>query len=210
MHDYSIDRHPKQKVLFVLAFLAIAGAPYLNGLMKEIVTAVGVRAGWTSPPVTAVPVFVLFTVIYVLFDRYLWRWRWLRRFLLVPDLNGKWRCTGRTVKKDGEAKTFEWTGDVAITQSWSKILVYLRTSQSESKSISASLFHEHGVGYRLLYQYDNNPKASELDLGKHSGLTEVLFAESTDRGEGHYFTDQHRGTVGELRLERINHNGHPA
>lgn len=202
MHDYSIDRHPKEKILFVLAFAAISAAPQLNDLIHRLVTYLEVNAGWSSPPVTAIPVFGLFIGIYVLFDRHLWKIRWLRKFLLVPDLNGKWLCSGQTTLKDGASVTYEWTGEMTITQSWSRILVHMNTGNSQSKSISGSLFHEVGVGYRFLYQYNNDPAADQLDLSKHSGSAEILFSEDCKKGAGHYFTDQHRRTVGTLSLQR--------
>jgi hypothetical protein len=202
MHDYSIDRHPKEKILFVLAFAAISAAPLLNGLIDGVVTYLEVNTGWSSPPITAIPVFVLFVGIYMLFDRYFWKLRWFRKFLLVPDLNGRWACTGQTTLKNGVPATNDWSGEITITQSWSKILVHLKTDNSQSKSISASLFHEVGVGYTLLYQYNNDPTADQLDLGKHSGSAEVLFSEDCAIGIGNYFTDQHRRTVGTLKIRR--------
>ncbi len=177
MHDYSIDRHPKEKVLFLLALIAIVTAPIVKGLAEYLVSLLEVSTGWSSAPVVAVPVFGLFAGLYFLFDKFLWKITWLRKLLLVPDLNGKWACTGRTNLKNGEPVNFDWNATVSITQSWSKILIHLKTSQSESKSISASIYHEAGVGYRLLYQYNNKPNADELDLSNHSGSAELLFSE---------------------------------
>lgn len=202
MHDYSIDRHPKEKILFVLAYAAISSAPLLNNLIQELVTYLEASTGWSSPPVTAIPVFGLFVGIYMLFDRYFWKCSGLRKVLLVPDLNGKWTCHGQTTLRDGTSVANDWYGTVTITQSWSKILVYLETGNSQSKSIAASIFHEEGVGYRLLYQYDSDPNASQLDLSKHSGSAEIAFSDDCKKGGGYYFTDQHRQTVGTLRMQR--------
>lgn len=202
MHDYSIDRHPKEKVLFLLALIAIIAAPLVKGLAEYLVSLLEVSAGWSSAPVVAVPVFGLFSGFYFLFDRFLWKITLLRKLLLVPDLNGKWVCAGRTSLKNGEPVNFDWNSVVSITQSWSKILIHLKTSQSESKSISASIYHEAGVGYRLLYQYNNKPNADELDLSNHSGSAELLFSEDIESASGSYYTDRHRKTVGTMRLRR--------
>jgi hypothetical protein len=120
----------------------------------------------------------------------------------VPDLNGKWICAGHTILKNGEQVDIDWDGTIAITQSWSKILIHLKAKQSKSKSISASIYHEDGVGFRVLYQYDNRPNADELDLSNHSGTTELLFSEDTASADGSYYTDRHRTTVGTISLER--------
>lgn len=202
MHDYSIDKHPKEKVLFVLALLAITIAPGLQRLAEEVVAFLEVNTGWSSAPATAVPVFGLFAGLYFVFNKYLWKVSWLRKLLLVPDLNGVWRCQGHTTLKNGEPADIDWASTVTITQSWSKILIHLRTSQSESKSISASIFHEDGVGYRLLYQYNNKPNADEIDLKNHSGSSELLFSEDAMTASGSYYTDRHRTTVGTMSLTK--------
>ena len=202
MHDYTIDKHPKEKVLFILAVLAITFSPILQNFVEYSVRLLEVNTAWSSPPVVAIPVFGLFLGLSSLFNKYLWRINSLRRILLVPDLNGSWECEGHTILKDGEQNPFDWSATVNITQSWSKILIHLQTLQSESKSISASIFHEPGVGYRLLYQYVNNPNANELDLSTHSGSAEVLFSEDAISAAGSYFTDRHRTTVGTITLRR--------
>lgn len=147
--------------------------------------------------------FLVFLSEYILvFNHYLRRIRWFRKFLLVPDLNGDWQCSGQTTLREGEAVASEWTGEIKVTQSWSKILICLHTPQSESRSISASIYYEVGVGYRLLYQYNSDPNVDQIDLSKHSGSAEILFAENCIQGCGHYFADQHRRTAGNLKLTR--------
>ena len=202
MHDYSIDKHPKEKILFFLALIAITTAPLLQDLADKVVAYLQVNTGWSSAPVVAVPVFAIFAGLYFLFNRYLWRLDSLRRILLVPDLNGTWTCEGQTALKNGESADYQWNATITITQSWSKVLIHSKTSQSESKSISASIFHEDGVGYRLLYQYNNNPNANELDLLNHSGSAELLFSEDTSTASGSYYTDRHRTTVGTMNLTK--------
>jgi len=202
MHDYSIDKHPKEKVLFILALIAITTAPLLQDVADNIVDYLEVNAGWSSAPVVAVPVFATFAGLYFLFNKYLWKISWLRRILLVPDLNGCWACQGHTILKNGEPASYDWKATVSISQSWSKILIHLKTSQSESKSISASIYHEEGIGYRLLYQYNNKPNADELDLKNHSGSSELVFTEDASSASGSYYTDRHRTTVGTMSLIR--------
>ena len=202
MHDYSIDNHPKEKILFGLAFIAITAAPIFNVAVEAGLAAVEALSGIPAPPVTAIPVFAFFVGLYQLFNRKLWKCAWVRKFLLVPDLNGQWVCKGETKLKNGEKADFQWEGKIVITQSWSKILVHLQTETSSSKSVSASIFHDKGVGYRLQYLYKSDPTAAALGLNKHDGFAEILFAEDCRSGEGNYFTDHHRQTVGTLSVSR--------
>ncbi len=203
MHDYSIDNHPKEKILFFLSFAAIISAPVLNTVIQDIVGFIDATSGWKSATVTAIPVVVVFSFIYWVFNKYLWRISKLRRILLVPDLNGEWSVEGMTTLKNGKNADFKWKGKITVTQSWSKLLIYLQTDQSASSSVSASIHHEDGIGYRLLYQYENAPGADQLELAKHSGSTELLFNLDCQSAEGHYYTDQHRSTVGVIKLRKI-------
>ena len=205
MHDYSIDRHPKEVVLFILAFIAISSAPALNRWIADLVDYLDAATGWKSGPVTAIPVFGLFTAIYYLFNTRLWKLSWPRRLLLVPDLNGTWQCEGLTVLRRGIEESTPWSGEITITQSWSKMLIHLRTAQSASHSVSASLAHEPGIGYRLLYHYRNDPNAENLELQKHDGAAEMLFSQDCQTGTGNYFTDQHRRTIGTMKIKKVEH-----
>lgn len=203
MHDYSIDKHPKERVLFALSFIAIVTAPALNKCIAWITNELGVATGlWSTSLITVVPVMTVFGVIYWLFNSKLWKVEWLRSRLLVPNLNGTWKCEGLSVMRQGSIVNYPWSGEIRITQSWTKISIYISTSQSSSRSTSASIFHEPGVGYLLSYHYANAPNADQTDLKKHDGTAEILFAEDGLLGAGHYFTDQHRMTTGTMKLQK--------
>ncbi|MBK9187364.1 MAG: hypothetical protein IPM33_00245 [Phycisphaerales bacterium] len=155
--------------------------------------------GWTLGGVSAMSVF---SFLYLLFDRVLWRWRWARRFLLVPDLTGTWRCDGKTLFKDGVVHDADWSGTMTIRQSWSRIRIVLTTGKSSSQSIAASVFQEAGSGFRLIYHYDNKPGLGERELARHCGLCNLLFNENLDSASGEYFTDKDRMTAGTMKLTR--------
>lgn len=204
MHDYTIDQHPKEKVFFALSLIAIVSAPALNKCVTWAAQQLELATGllFTSI-VTVVPVMTLFGLVYWLFNSKLWKVEWLRSRLLVPNLNGTWKCEGLSVRRKGEVVNFPWSGEIRITQSWTKISIRISTSQSSSRSTSASLVHEPGVGYRLFYHYKNDPKADQTDLQKHDGTAELLFNEDCSSAEGHYFTDQHRMTTGTMKLQKV-------
>lgn len=203
MHDYSIDKHPKERVLFALSFIAIVTAPALNKCIAWVTQELGVVTGlWTTSVITVLPMMTVFGVIYWLFNSKLWKVEWLRSQLLVPNLNGTWKCEGLSVMRQGSVVNYPWSGEIRITQSWTKISIYISTSQSSSRSTSASIVHEPSVGYRLFYHYTNAPNADQTDLKKHDGTAEILFTEDCLSGAGHYFTDQHRMTTGTMKLQK--------
>ncbi|MGH1457229.1 MAG: hypothetical protein ACRBDI_10645 [Alphaproteobacteria bacterium] len=199
MHDYSIDKHPKEKILFALAFLAIIATPFINQALSQVQENLG---GWTLP-LTGLSVFMVFGTIFWFFNQFLWKCKHVRKLLLMPDLNGKWECSGITLIKAGEETNYAWKAEINITQSWSKIIIRLKTKESVSRSTSASITRLEGQGFKILYHYQNDPTAIVDTLNKHDGAAEIIFNQDCTEGEGHYFTDQHRSTVGSLTLRKI-------
>ena len=204
MHEYSIDKHPKAKVYFSLAFLAILITPQIQIWIQRLVEFYEMDQAWSAPPVAAIPVFTIFAALHLLFDRVLWRSKAFGKLFAIPNLNGRWKCEGKTVLSNGQPVEWPWEAEVTISQTWSKILIHLQAQTSESMSISASLFRVEGVGFRILYHYANDPKVDQQGLKKHSGSTDLCFRMGSDSAEGQYYSDNHRMTVGTMKLRRIN------
>lgn len=201
MHNYSIDRSPRVRILFALSALAIYVAPIVNAWLSQGLEAL---RDWTGSPkaiALAVPTFLLFTGIYFVVNKWFWRARILRRLLLVPDLNGTWQCNGRTTTRRGAMADIEWLARIEIVQSWSQLSIHLTTSQSGSWSTTASV-RAHAHGYRINYTYKNEPRPGEDDLAVHDGIAEIDLDRDCRTASGHYFTDQHRQTSGTMRWTR--------
>jgi hypothetical protein len=195
MHEYSIDKHPKVKILFWFALLAIATTPIVIKMLNF-------AASWTSMGTISFSSSALFYVIYLLFDKWGWRISWFRKIFLVPDLNGNWNCHGLTLRQGEESPNKEWDSSITIVQSWSKIIVHLKTQTSQSQSTSASVVHEDGNGYRLRFSYSNTPKSGNDELRPHAGFCEILFDKEIKNGDGEYFTNHQRLTFGTMKLTK--------
>lgn len=195
MHPYSTNSPANPKLYGYLMLLAIV----VSTLVGYLLTKLHDFTGWTLGGVSAMAVFI---ALHFSFNHYEWRNSWLRRLLLVPDLNGEWECQGMTTSRDGQASQSAWSGSITITQSWSKMVVRLKTSQSDSQSIGASLYREVGHGFRLIYHYENRPQPGQAGLNRHSGLCDLLFADDTGLATGEYFTGEGRLTVGTMKLQR--------
>lgn len=200
MHDYSLDNHPKEKIIFLLAAAAIFTAEHINNFFNKLTICEKLDLSFLAN--LNVPVFAFFGIVYFVFNKYLWKVKVLRKIFLIPDLNGTWSCSGETTIKESSKSSKKWEGDLTVTQSWSRISIILKTENSESKSLAASINHEPGSGYRLVYQYANNPNLNEPELQIHKGIAELLFDEDTKKASGYYFTDQHRSTVGSIQLRK--------
>jgi hypothetical protein len=204
-HEYAllggVSRAKIGRYIGIAAASISAGIVFLLLTAVDIAKAAGVPA--TLPPsvLSLVGAGAVFSVLYWFFDRYVWSWGVIAQLLKVPDLRGEWEVKGKTLYSDGKVQ-YEWDGKIAISQSWDKIRVRLKTAQSGSNSISAALIFDEIDGYILLYHYINEPKLGE-SLSSHRGFAELLFSKDLQSASGEYFNGHGRFTFGNLELRRI-------
>jgi hypothetical protein len=206
-HEYAIlggwNRARIGQSIGAVASVVSAGIVALVLALFDVARRLGV--GDAIPPVLLIPVGAgaVYAALYWLFDRHVWRLRAVSRWLRVPDLSGSWACAGQTLHADG-TPSFAWSAKLVIVQSWDRIRVRLRTAQSGSNSVTASLLHDEADGYRLIYSYRNDPRISETELRSHLGFAELTFAADLATAEGEYFNGHGRYTFGTMRLTREN------
>ena len=172
--------------------------------LAGLIVALVVDFGFEVPrlllwPVTAGSIYLL---LYAVFDRWIWRIPQLSRWLRVPDLSGSWICQGQSLHASDGRTLVTWEGEIEIAQSWDKIQIRLRTRQSVSKSLSAALLYDSTDGYRVLYNYRNEPGIGESGLNAHRGCAELLFHSDLTAATGEYFNGHGRYTYGTLTLTR--------
>jgi hypothetical protein len=189
MHDYSMRGHPRERLIYYLAAAAFSLMPLATTL-----------TGWLGVGI-AVGSFTLFSGLFYLFDHYAWRITPVRRLFKLPDLNGKWTCAGTQIDSSG-AVTKEWQAAVTIKQTWSRLCIALQTDSSRSRSGPASIEHDEGHGYRLLYTYQNDPVPGQKPLAPHRGTCELIFNDECNLAEGVYFNDHNRQSFGRIKLTK--------
>ncbi|MEZ5462934.1 hypothetical protein [Dokdonella sp.] len=204
-HEYAlINGVNRSKVGRYIAAVAGGLAALLVFLFLLIVNLAGFLGWNVNLPPTILSLAVTGSIyfgLYWLFDRFAWRWRWLSRLIGVPDLSGEWSCNGQTTDADGSV-TYEWVATVSIVQTWDKVRVRLKTEQSGSNSINAALIHDSVDGYRLIYNYRNDPRPGEPELRTHHGFAELTFNDDLRSAEGNYFNGHGRYTFGRMQLTR--------
>lgn len=204
-HDYSLlgglERAKVGRYLSLLA--AGVSALIVLGLLSAVdfIHRLGLPANLTPSVMSLVGAGTVFGVLYWLLNRYAWKWPPLTLALKVPDISGKWLCSGITIGTDGSVQHL-WTATVTIYQRWDKIRVCLKTEQSGSDSIAAALICDDEDGYRLLYNYRNQPRISEVNLKGHLGFCDLRFAKNLKTAEGDYFNGHGRNTFGTMKLSR--------
>jgi hypothetical protein len=188
-------------------YLGIIAAPIASAIVFALLALVDVAKafGWAGnlPPIvlSLVGAGTVYTVLYWLFDRHVWKLPWLSSVLRVPNLSGKWRCDGQTINPD-KSPGYVWEGEVTIIQSWDRLRIRLKTKQSGSNSIAAALVHDEVDGFRLMYNYKNEPGIGETDLAAHRGFAELVFSRDLQSATGEYFNGYGRYTFGTMRLSK--------
>lgn len=201
-HEYSVLGGLNRAAIGRYITLVSAAAASGIGVLVLYLFDVAKRFGWAEnlPPLILWPLTggLIYLALYWYFSTRVWRWKRVVALLRVPDLAGTWHVSGLTRSEGGRA----WSGEIVIVQSWDKLRVRLRTAQSTSSSIAAALVHDQADGYRLLYNYRNEPKIGEPGLASHRGSADLLFDSELQSATGEYFNGHGRFTFGEMKLSR--------
>jgi hypothetical protein len=204
-HEYALlgamNRAHVGRYLGLIAAAVSASIVYLLLSAVDIAHRLGWNVNVTPSILSLVGATAVFGVLYWVFDRFAWRWRFLNTVIKVPYVAGEWRCQGQTINPDGSAG-HQWNATITILQSWDKIRVLLKTAQSSSNSIAAALICDDADAYRLLYHYRNDPKIGEVELKSHLGFGGLIFVRDLRTADGEYFNGHGRNTFGTMKLKR--------
>ena len=190
MHGYSTDSGERRIVPLLLASVAIA----LAWLSSKILAVLHLSLPWW---LDAPSTLGFYGVLYALFDRNLWRNRFVRKLGLVrvPNLTGRWHGY-LTSSFDGHVKRHDLI--INILQSWTKIAVFLATETSISRSCAAVIQVDDPDGLSLTYQYQNQPLAKAMKtMHMHYG-TATLRMSDDDSLSGDYYAGRDRRTFGQI------------
>jgi hypothetical protein len=206
LHDYSIIGHRRSDIGRWLGAASVVIAPLLAWL---IAWALRVVAHWPvlsssiegKMAAFTVSAGTIYGILYLIFNRWGWGWRFLDFVLRVPDLRGEWAVQGESLDLNNQIR-FPWQGTLTISQRWDTIAVELKTAQSSSYSETASILIEPNGQAKLSYSYQNHPKIGEAELAKHQGFCELIFEKERTSAEGHYFNSLGRYSFGRLRLRK--------
>jgi hypothetical protein len=140
------------------------------------------------------------TVVFVLYDRFLWRLPVIRTITGKPHVAGTWRGTLQSdYVRPGEAAPVPAIPTVIrVKQTDSNLYVTLFTSESASVTEQARLIEESDGRWRMSWLYINNPRQSvQFRSSTHRGVCDLyLSGRQGDVLRGSYFTS--RRTTGEL------------
>jgi hypothetical protein len=147
---------------------------------------------------------VLSSAIFALYEKRVWRSRVAAGLpgTTVPDMRGTWSGTLVVQQSDSrEAIDTPLTCEVRIEQDWSRITIDLKTAETESWSVMATV-----DVCRLHYEYyvipRSTPEGRALgSLEPHYGMARLILSRNVLRG--HWFNDQPFQRSGEIELRRL-------
>lgn len=202
MHSYASGLTNRTRVIYFEAVIAIAAFFFL-GLLLHL-------SGHSLPFYVSAPSSGLFfSLIFAVYDRFLWRAHWLGlRFSRVADLNGDY--VGYIVIQAGRRaqETDRMPCRMRIRQSWSKISIDFETAFSRSRSSMAAIddgesLHPHISGLRYYYHVEPKAENSIKGMGGHSGLARLTPQNASwSVLDGDWFSDRGYHRFGPIHLER--------
>ncbi len=134
-------------------------------------------------------------IIVKLFDLWIWKWKVVQKIHRVPVLakEYKGKLTSSFDNKD-------YKGNLNINQTFTKLSIKFKSSESSSYSIVASIIDNNDTN-QLIYTYQNDPKANIQERSPIHYGTAILSVDNVKRIEGSYYTS--RGSVGYMVFTAI-------
>lgn len=188
MHTYSINSKERITVIGLLGILSIA----IILILKNDIDI----PEWLPIP----SVFAFFGFLFLLFDKWMWKWPIINSTVLgTPDLNGKWKMLLRSNLDQFQA---EYEGTLTVTQTWTKIFLYLDGEKFTGKSLMAAIEIHTAESFTLKWEYLSERKPDFIKDGEfmHHGMTKVLFEKNETENNGTYYADQSRHSFGKIKL----------
>lgn len=195
MHFYITDSVERERVPLYIAFISLLLAWALNkvnGFMPFTLP------WWIDAP----SVIGFYSLLYTIFNSYLWRWQILGKMGIVkiPNLNGTWNGY---VTSSFDEHAIRYDATIRIIQNWTKISIILETNYSKSTSLIATIVTKDPSGIVLSYEYLNEPKADAKNtMHAHRGTASLTLRPDGNTLEGEYYTGRDRQNFGILRFER--------
>ena len=172
-------------VICIFAKVDIAGC--LSG--ENFVGFVGTIIGYAGESIT------ITSFLMIAFNKHMWKWRTINKYVNRPILASSYKGT---IVSDWNKENKEYEAELKIRQTYLNVYVELITSESRSHSILATI-NTIGESQRLVYIYQNEPRAEIIDKSPMHKGTADLYIEETGELDGSYYTL--RGTRGSMHFK---------
>ena len=178
MVEYSLDTNIRATVHFLLAAASIILCYFAYTAMAPSTSDLAKLARISSA-------FVVYGFLLWLFNRFIWRFRLVRLFHGVPDLNGRWR--GSIVRGETGSEVRHIRAN--IVQNWHNIFIEVDAEHSRSTLKTAAILTK-GSKKEILYSYSKVPLNGAT--GRFGEGFQQLKIDGNDELSGHYFSTRLR------------------
>lgn len=204
MHDYSVQGFNKIKIIYWLAVISIIITPIISNFVFPFLQRISLKTGIAELATFSISGFFVFSSLWLLFSKFVWKLPFIKYLIKVPNIAGKWNCIGVGKKYNDNSISNDWKGVVIIEQSVEKLLVRIKSEKSTSQSVSVfgNLKKISESEYILTYMYENEPFVKEETLHRHSGFCRITFDIKNKTAIGNYYTDTDRKSYGTINLTK--------
>lgn len=198
MHVYSIDKDIRGKVIVALFCISI----FISIIMKYILR---MPIGFIAESINKVELIeilfqtgnildvfcdiisapAIYTILYICFDKKLWKMKYVKKLLGIPNLNGEW--IGKAKSSIGD--NTEYTMKLKVEQTWSKIsfIAIFPDTNSKSESNCASFFVEANGDIKVGFGFVN--RSRDVNSQQYDGYN-ILELDSENAISGRYFNNR--------------------
>lgn len=143
------------------------------------------------------------TALFLLFDRFLWKWRGFKYIGIVTfdNLNGHWEGI---IKSSWDEYQNDIPAKLTIKQTATSIKIYGKFNQSNSVSIheyfGRNEMHDQTA---LYYFYKNDPRYDAVrTMAMHEGSAILTYNRDEETLSGYYYSGRDRNNHGTISLSR--------
>ena len=204
MHAYSIDKDIRRKVIVVLFCISI----FISIIMKYILRIPIEFIGECIKKVELLDILfqtgnvldvfcdiisapAIYAILYICFDRKLWKMKYINKVLGIPNLNGQWMGKAKSSLGDNN----EYTMNLKVEQTWSKIsfIAIFPDTNSKSESNCSSFFIEANGDKKIGFGFVN--RSREVSSQQYDGYN-ILELDSENELSGRYFNNRDNSALG--------------
>ena len=195
MHEYSLTNSKiRINIIVLITILSVIVSLWLNPIIQnfilqfELTPLINLILPTISP-------FFIFGILFFLFDKYLWKWNPIKKFIKIPNLNGTWIGKG-----ESNYERTKFNVKLIIEQTFCNINISGEFGKSNSNSLIANIDYSDELKNKITYSYRNDPKSIRSKIDSHVGT--VILNLNQNKMKGSYFTARKKQTKGDITVEK--------
>lgn len=213
MTSYSVDTSIRKNVIIVLVIIGLMLVNPMDWLLEKIYSEIVYHFPFIQPVFNLLSILgmnffgisflSIFSLLYTIFSKCLWKCKYIIMLTGVPNLNGRWKGKLKSSHKDKKTGKSKEPIDIEmeIVQNWNLMNVKCYFPESNSYSKMISLHTKDPKGCLLGFSYRNDSMDVDIVAREFSGFNELVY--KNDELKGVYFTNRGDGTHGTIFLKRV-------